>query len=121
VHHTFGHEVPLEIYEDKIVINRPTMYYEGVGNVGPKTIYFSKITAIQIDCCYFQFIIPGEIQYKELVVDENTITFSSEDIEAMSGLQKFIEMIIFEHKVPKIAAITLLDALGRKKQNGEKQ
>ncbi|MDR2754064.1 MAG: hypothetical protein LBC20_00015, partial [Planctomycetaceae bacterium] len=121
VHHTFGHEVPLEIYEDKIVINRPTMYFEGVGNVGSKTIYFSKIIAVQIDCCYFQFVIPEEIQYKEPVVDENTITFSSEDVEAMYGLQIFIEMIIFEHKDPNIAAITLLNALGRKKQNDEEK
>jgi hypothetical protein len=111
-----GGKVKLEIYENKIVIERiGVMSFALHGLKGAKTLYFSKISAVQFKRAgvtggYLQFTIPGGWESKhgwfDAHTDENTIRFGFPDDEIMSCVHKFIEAKI-ENEDSRNAAINL--------------
>ncbi|MDR0610131.1 MAG: hypothetical protein LBG58_08480 [Planctomycetaceae bacterium] len=99
-----GGKVKLEIYENKITIERiGVVSFALHGLKGTKTLYFSRISAVQfkrsdITGGYIQFTIPGGLEstggWFNAHADENSIRFGYEDDEIMSCVHKFIEVKI---------------------------
>jgi hypothetical protein len=120
-----GGIVKLEIYENKIIIERLGIRsFVTHGLKGGKTLYFSKISAVQFQKIgvtegSLQFTIPDGFESRGVRfddhTDENSIRFGGADDEIMSCVHKFIEAKI-EHEDSKNATIALKHAIMRKKE-----